>query len=169
MRILETERLVLRQLTLEDAPFILELLNEPAFLRFIGDKQVRTLADAENYIRTGPMASYAQHGFGLWLATLKADGTPVGICGLIKRPVLDDVDVGFALLARHGGHGYATEAAAATLHHGRTAFGLKRIVAITAPDNAASGRVLEKVGLRFERMLTLPGYPAASRLFTPAD
>lgn len=166
---LETERLVLRRLTPEDAPFILHLVNEPGFLRFVGDKGVRDLAGAENYIRTGPMASYAQHGFGLWLVLLKADGTPAGMCGLLKRPVLEDVDVGFAFLAELNGRGYASEAAAACLRHGRTTLGLKRIVAITAPDNLASGRVLEKIGLRFDRMIDVPGYSESSRFFVPRE
>jgi len=168
MRILETARLELRRLTPEDAPFILELLNDPLFLRFVGDKGVRTLDDARAYLANGPIASYAQHGFGLFLVSRKDDGAPLGMCGLLKRPVLEDVDVGFGFLTRHGGFGYATEAAAATLHYGRTVLGLKRIVAITAPDNTASGHVLEKIGLRFERVLSLPGYQTPSRLFTPA-
>jgi RimJ/RimL family protein N-acetyltransferase len=169
MQVLATTRLALRQLTLDDAPFILRLVNEPGFLRYIGDKGVRDLAGAERYLRTGPLASYAQHGFGLWLVSLRADATPVGLCGLLRRPVLDDVDIGFAFLAECNGRGYATEAAAAVLHHSRTTLGLPRIVAITAPDNAASARVLEKIGLRFDRLLDLPGYPGGSRLFVPAE
>jgi RimJ/RimL family protein N-acetyltransferase len=167
MKVLSTARLELRRLTPEDDAFILELLNDPRFLRFVGDKGVRTLVDAREYIVHGPMASYAQHGFGLFLVSLKDGGEPLGICGLLKRPVLDDVDIGFGFLTRHGGQGYATEAAAATLDYGRTVLGLKRIVAITAPDNTASGHVLEKIGLRFEKMLALPGYQTGSRLFTP--
>jgi RimJ/RimL family protein N-acetyltransferase len=169
MKILETGRLELRRLTPEDASFILELLNDPLFLRFVGDKGVRTLDGARTYLATGPIASYAQHGFGLFLVSLKDGGTPIGMCGLLKRPVLADVDIGFGFLARYGGQGYATEAAAATLHYGRTVLGLKRIIAMTAPDNTASGHVLEKIGLRFDRMLAVPGYPTESRLFTPAE
>jgi len=119
MNVLESARLALRRLTPEDAPFILELLNDPLFLRFVGDKGVRTLDGARDYIVNGPMASYAQHGFGLFHVSLKPDGTPIGMCGLLKREVLEDVDVGFAYLPRFSGQGYATEAARATIDYGR--------------------------------------------------
>ncbi|MBI2813901.1 MAG: GNAT family N-acetyltransferase [Opitutae bacterium] len=169
MKIFETERLVLRRFTPDDAPLILHLLNEPLFLRFIGDKNVRTLEDAAQYLRHGPLASYAKHGFGLFHVSLKADGTAIGMCGLLKRDTLEDVDVGFAYLPQFGGHGYATEAAQATLRHGRTVLGLKRIVAITAPGNTASMNVLKKIGLRHTATLRLAGYTTDSLLFTPAE
>ncbi len=167
MNVLESERLALRRLTPEDAPFILELLNDPLFLRFVGDKGVRTLAEARRYLEEGPLASYAQHGFGLFLVTLKDGGAPIGMCGLLKREVLEDVDVGFAYRPEFGGRGYATEAARATLHYGLTVLGLKRIVAITAPDNEGSMSVLRKIGLRYEKTLKLPAYKTDSLLFTP--
>ena len=158
MNILETPRLALRELTLADAPLILELVNEPLWLKFIGDRGVRSLADAEGYIRKAALASYAQHGFGLWLVQRKSDGASLGICGLIKRETFTDVDIGFAFLSRFHGQGYAAESAAATLDHARCQLGLKRIVAITSPDNTGSIRLLEKLGLRFERMLEMkPG------------
>jgi len=163
--ILETERLIVRELTLADAPFALELLNEPAFHRYIGDKGVRDLAGAEKYLREGPLASYAQHGHGLWRVELKATGEPVGIGGLIKRPILPDVDIGFAFLARHNGRGYGFESSAAILRHGRDVLKLPAIVAITAPENPASIGLLEKLGFRFDRMIDLPGYAGPSRLF----
>jgi RimJ/RimL family protein N-acetyltransferase len=153
--IAETERLVLRRMTLDDADFILELVNEPSWLEYIGDKGVGTIEDARRYIASGPLAMYARLGFGLYLTVLKADATPIGICGLLKRDTLDDVDIGYALLRRFGGHGYAYEAAAATLVHGRQAFGLTRIIAIAAPRNLRSVRLLEKLGLGFERMIRL--------------
>ncbi len=168
MKILDTKRLVLRRLTPEDAPFILELLNDPLFLRFVGDKGIRTVDGARDYITNGPVASYAQHGFGLFHVALKHDGTPIGMCGLLKREVLEDVDVGFAYLPQFSGHGYATEAARATIEYGRTVLGLKRIVAITAPDNAGSQNVLRKIGLRHEKTIKLPAYQTDSLLFTPA-
>lgn len=168
MKILETARLALRRLTPEDAPFILELLNDPLFLRFVGDKGIRTLEGARDYIINGPMASYAQHGFGLFHVSLRHEGTPIGMCGLLKREVLEDVDVGFAYLPQFSGQGYATEAARATLDYGRGVLGLKRIVAITAPDNAGSQNVLRKIGLRHEKTLRLPAYQTDSLLFTPA-
>lgn len=157
MIVLETERLVLRRVTTDDAPFILELLNEPSFLEFIGDKGVRTLEDARNYILTGPMASYERFGFGLYLVLRKPGDTPLGMCGLLKRDTLPDVDVGYALRPGFWGQGYAFEAASAVLAHGREAFGLRRIVAITSPGNASSKALLEKLGLRYEQSLTLAG------------
>jgi ribosomal-protein-alanine N-acetyltransferase len=168
MQVLETERLRLRRLTPDDAPFIVELLNDPLFLRFVGDKGVRDRAGAEQYIRQGPMASYARHGFGLFHVATKDGDAPIGMCGLLKREILEDVDIGFAYLPQFGGRGYATEAAAAVMDYGRTTLGLKRIVAITAPDNAASQNVLKKIGLRYERTLKLPAYKDDSFLFTPA-
>ena len=162
----DTDRLRLRRLVPEDAPFILELLNEPSFLRNIADKGVRTLEDARGYLVNGPMASYARHGFGLFAVELKESGLPLGICGLIRREGLADVDVGFAFLERHWGRGFAVEAAAATLAYGLNQLGLARIVAITAPGNQGSIRVLERIGMRFERMIELPQYGGENRLFT---
>jgi [ribosomal protein S5]-alanine N-acetyltransferase len=166
MPMLETERLQLRKLNFGDAPFILELLNEPAFIQNIADKGVRTLEDARGYLTNGPMASYAEHGFGLFAVALKASGEVIGICGLIKRDGLDDVDVGFAFLQRHWSRGYAVEAARATVAYGLQRLGLERIVAITAPDNQGSIRVLERSGLCFDRMIVLPQHGGETRLFT---
>ena len=146
MPILETERLVLRELSFADDAFILELLNEPGFLRHIGDKGVRSLSDARQYIAKGPMASYRRCGFGLYLVSLAGGGEPVGICGLLKRDTLPDVDVGFAFLSRHWSNGYAVESAAAMLDHGRRRLGFKRLVAITAPENHGSIAVLRESG-----------------------
>lgn len=147
MKVLETERLTLRYLEMSDAEFILGLLNEPSFHRYIGDKGVRTLDDAREYIRSGPRASYEENGFGLYCTEITADHTPIGICGLVKRPQLDDPDVGFAFLPAFWSRGYATEAAAAVLRYGREDLEIERIVAITSPDNDASARVLVKIGL----------------------
>ncbi len=167
--ILETERLTLRRLTPDDAPFIFELVNEPAFLRYIGDKGVRTLEDAVGYIQNGPVVSYNRHGYGLYLTVLKDGNESIGICGLVKRDGLDDPDVGYAFLERHWGKGYATEAVAAVLAHARDVLGLPRVVAVTAPDNHASIHVLEKMGLHFERWILLPGGEAETLLFTPTS
>lgn len=151
--VLETARLALRRLVPADAPFILELLNDPSWLRFIGDKNVRSLEDARAYIQNGPMKMYAERGFGLWLVERKADREPLGICGLVKREQLADVDLGFAFLPRHWLQGYARESAEGVLAHARTSVGLRRIVAITSPGNEASCRLLERVGFQFESML----------------
>jgi ribosomal-protein-alanine N-acetyltransferase len=166
-KVIRTERLVLRQLELDDADFIMELLNEAAFLRFIGDKGVRNLETAREYIEKGPIDSYGRHGFGLY-ATCLLDGTPAGICGLVKRDALADVDVGFAFLSRHCSKGYAAESAAAVLAHARRVLRLQRVVAITAPENFSSIAVLEKIGLKFERMIRLTEHSSELKLFGPA-
>jgi RimJ/RimL family protein N-acetyltransferase len=166
LKILETERLVLRQITTDDAAFILELLNDPSWIRFIGNKGVRTLDDARAYIRRVPMASYERHGFGLYLTAIKESGVPIGMCGLVKRDALDDVDIGFAFLPQYCGQGYAFEAAAAALAHGKRTLGLARIVAITSPDNHSSVRLLHKIGLKYERTLWLEVLGGETRLFS---
>ena len=153
MQVLETERLVLRHLNLDDAAFMQVLVNDPTWLRFIGDRGVRSIDDAREYLRKGAIASYAQHGFGLYMTELKEGAQPIGICGLVKRDTLPDVDVGFALLPQFAGHGYAGEAATAVMEHARRKFGLTRVVAITNPDNHGSIRVLQKIGLNFERLI----------------
>ena len=163
--VVETERLILRRLSTADAEFILELLNDESFLRFIGDKGVRTLEDARAYILNGPIQSYQTFGFGLYLAALKNSSAPIGICGLLKRDTLEDVDIGFAFLPGYRGNGYASEAARATLIHGKDDYGLGRIVAITSPDNEASIGLLEKLGFRFERMTKLADDAPEVKLF----
>jgi len=147
---LETERLTIRPLTPRDARFIFELVNEPPWLAYIGNKGVLTLDDADAYIRKGPMRMYADRGFGLCLVERKGDGTPMGMCGLIKRDTLADVDLGFAFLQRFWGAGYAREAAAATVAFARDALRLPRIVAITTRDNHRSSQLLRKLGFGFE-------------------
>jgi len=166
--VIETGRLSLRQLTADDAEFILELLNEPPFIQNIGDRGVRTQADAALYILNGPVASYEKHGFGLYLVELKTSRVPIGICGLLKREFLDDADIGFAFLRRFWSQGYAYEAASAVMEHGRNILGLKRILAVTAPGNPSSIRLLEKIGLRFDKTIGMPGAEEPSRLFTSA-
>jgi RimJ/RimL family protein N-acetyltransferase len=153
--VLETDRLILRRLSIEDAGFVLELLNEPSFLQFIGDKGVRTLDDARDYILKGPVDSYERFGFGLYLTILKESGVPIGICGLLKREALKDVDVGFAFLPQFWSKGYAFESASAVMAYGRNVLGLNRIVAVTSSDNSGSIKVLERLGLRFEEMIKL--------------
>lgn len=155
MTVLVTDRLTLRQLTPDDAPIILALLNEPSFLKFIGDRNVRTLDDARAYLLNGPIASYATFGFGLYLTSLRANGDPIGICGLLKRDALPDADVGFAFFPQFWGNGYASESALAVIDHGRNIFGLTRILAVTSPANHVSRHVLVKLGFRFERLVAL--------------
>ncbi|HEX8232503.1 MAG TPA: GNAT family N-acetyltransferase [Caulobacteraceae bacterium] len=154
--ILTTPRLALRELTPGDAPFILELVNEPAWIANIRDTGVTTLEAARGYIEVGPMASYTAHGFGLWAVEARETGECFGICGVLRRDGLDAPDLGFAFLARARGQGYATEAAAATLAHARDALRLPRVLAIVSPHNTASARVLKKIGMREEGEITLP-------------
>ena len=165
MTVIETERLALRRLASDDAEFIVELLNQPSFLRYIGDKEVRNNEDAVRYIENGPVASYERFGFGLYLVELKNTGVPIGICGLLKRDSLPDVDVGFAFLPSYWSQGYAFESASAVMTYGREALGLRRIVAITSLDNDASIRLLEKLGLRFERVIKLSADQSEVKLF----
>jgi RimJ/RimL family protein N-acetyltransferase len=165
VNILETDRLTLRVLSVDDAPFMLELLNDPGWLRFIGDRGVRTLEQARAYILNGPVALYERFGFGFYLVELKANRAPIGVCSLIKRDFLDAVDLGYALLPSYAGHGYAFEAAAALIGYAARELGLRRLVAIASQDNHRSGRLLEKLGFHFERLVRYPGEAAELALF----
>jgi RimJ/RimL family protein N-acetyltransferase len=165
MKVLDTERLSLRWLSLEDAPFILELLNEPSFIQNIADRGVRTIQDAENYLLNGPMKMYQTYGFGLFLVELKETKAAVGICGLIQRENLPDVDIGFAFLPKYWSNGLAFESALGVLNLGRQTFGFGRIVAIVNPNNLASIKLLEKLGLKFETHIKLTQESPEVKLF----
>jgi [ribosomal protein S5]-alanine N-acetyltransferase len=157
---LETARLSLRRLGPDDAPFVVALLNEPSFRENIGDRGVRNVEDAYRYLRDGPMAMYARYGYGLWHVARKSDGAGIGMCGLLKRDSLPDADLGYAYFPAYWGQGYALEAAEATLRHGAQIFGLRRVLGVVSAGNNASIRVLEKAGMRFERMHAMnPGEP----------
>lgn len=151
----ETARLTVRRLDFDDAPFLVALLNQPSFLANIGDRGVRNVEDAHRYLRDGPMAMYERHGFGLWHVSRRADGAVMGMCGLLKRDSLPDVDLGYAFLPQFWGQGHAFEAAEATLRQATEKFGLTRVVGVVSEGNAASIRVLEKLGMRFERMISM--------------
>ena len=155
MPVLQTARLVLDRFTTDDAEFVLALLNEPSFLRFIGDRGVRTVEDARNYIIEGPVHSYERFGFGLYLVRLRNGGVPIGMCGLLRRETLEDADVGFAFSPAFWGNGYARESAAAVVEYAMRDLGLTRLVAIVSPENRASISVLEDLGLRFEKTTKL--------------
>lgn len=155
MRTLETERFALRCLEAADARFVLELVNDPDWLRYIGDRGIRSIEAAREYI-DGPRAMYARLGFGLYLVELKGAATALGICGLIKRDWLEDVDLGFAFLAPFRGNGYACEAASATLDFAESALGLRRVAAIVSPENLGSRRLLTRLGMQLERMVRPP-------------
>lgn len=156
---------MLAQLADRDAEFILGLLNEPSFLRYIGDRGVRSADDARRYIREGPVAGYERYGYGLLRVALKADGTAIGMCGVLKRDTLPEPDLGFSFLPEHWSKGYALEAATAVMRHARNALHLGRILAITTHDNGPSMRLLGKLGFRFDRMITLGEDVTELRLF----
>ncbi len=152
-------------MTVADDAFLLSVLNDPAFIRYIGDRGVRTQIEAQRYIQASMIASYQAHGFGMYLVAAKSDSQPIGICGLVKRPGLDDVDIGFAFLPEYCGRGYAYESARAVIRHAEDDFGLQRLVAITSPDNHASMSLLSKLGFVFEKLVCLPGDDQPIRLF----
>jgi RimJ/RimL family protein N-acetyltransferase len=166
MKPIETERLILRPVEPErDAVFVLEVLNEPDFIENVADRGVRTIEEAANYIRTKFMPGHERYGVGYCVVELKESGTPIGTCGLQKRETLDDFDIGYSILRRFSGNGYAFEAAAALMEYGRRELGLNRIIGMTSPENAKSAHLLEKLGLRYERMVQVPGFVGESRLF----
>jgi RimJ/RimL family protein N-acetyltransferase len=165
VKVLETQRLNLRQITIDDAEFVIELVNEPAYIRNIGDKGVRNIAGARKYLLDGPIDSYQRFGFGLYLVELKDSHLPIGMCGLLKRESLDDVDIGYAFLERFWSKGYGFESTSAVLEHSRNTIGLKRIVAVISPGNQSSIALIEKLGFKFEKKLRLAGYDEDSMLF----
>ena len=165
MMILETDRLQLRLLSVDDAEFILRLLNEPSFIQNIGDRGVRTADDARAYILKGPIASYEKFGFGLWMVETRSAAAPIGICGLLKRDVLEDVDIGYALLPEFWSQGYALESASAVMSYASVKLGLRRVVAVTNSDNKSSIRLLEKMGFQYERMVRLSEGAPEIKLF----
>lgn len=166
MKILETKRLVLREICETDAEFILNLLNQPSFIKFIGDRGVRTVQQATNYIESRFTQSYSNFGFGLYLVELKKGKTPVGICGFVKRDSLPEPDIGFAFLPQYGGQGFAFESAKAVLKYGRDVLGLRHILAVATKDNDKSEKLLGKIGFKFESLIRLPYDDEELKLFS---
>lgn len=162
---IDTERLRLRELVDDDAGFIERLVNDPSWLKYIGDRQVHSRNDALRYIHDGPAASFSRHGFGLCHVSLREDGTAIGLCGLLQRDALAHPDIGFAYLPEFRGKGYATEAAGAMLEHARHALRLPRVLAITRPDNHASMRVLLRLGLHLAGKVVLHPNTPGDNLF----
>ena len=149
---IETARLRLRELTLADAELMLAIWNDPAFIRFVGDRGIRTLEDAQAAMTTGALKLYEDYGYGPYGVVLRGQGTPIGICGLFRREELDEPDIGFATLPAYCGNGYAYEASKAVLEYARDKLGIPRLTAIVSPENEASVGLIRKLGLRFERM-----------------
>lgn len=166
MKILATERTILREITSDDAAFVLDLLNQPSFIKYIGDRQVRTIDEAREYIESRFAESYRKFGFGMWAVVLKETSQIVGLCGFVKRDGLPEADIGFALLPQFEGKGYAFESASAAMLYGRDVLKLPRVLAITSQHNANSQKILEKIGLKFERLITLPGNAEELKLFS---
>jgi ribosomal-protein-alanine N-acetyltransferase len=146
----ESPRLQIRHMRLGDAEFLCRQLNQPSWLLHIGDRGVRSAADAERYIESRILEQYSALGYGMYLVQLKATGAPLGLCGLVKREFLPDPDLGFALLEEHWGQGYAVEAASAVVEHARRALGINRLLAITSATNERSGKVLARIGFRLD-------------------
>nr|WP_145552621.1 GNAT family N-acetyltransferase [Variovorax boronicumulans] len=157
MNVAETPRLALRRLTLDDAPFYLQLLNEPTWLAHIGDRGVHTPEDAQAHIAAHILPPYATQGFGMYLVQRRSDGAPLGLCGLVQREALPAPDIGFALLQQHEGLGYAREAAQAVLWHAFGELQLPRLLAITAPTNLRSTKLLGALGFHFQGMVPVGG------------
>jgi len=164
--ILETERLLLREFTEGDADFICRLLNSPGWLKNIGSRGIENEDNAREYINSKLRKAYTELGFGFYLIELKQSGESVGMCGLVKREGLDDVDVGFALLPEYEGYGYAYEAASATVEYAANTLLITTLSAITIPTNKSSIKLLEKIGLKFSKMIKIPNDPAELMLFT---
>lgn len=157
MTTLVTARLRLNWLTADDAEMMLAVWNDPDFVRYVGDRGVRTEDEALRALEAGPFAMYEQYGWGPYRVALRADDVPIGVCGLFRRPALDDPDIGYAVLPAWAGQGYAMEAARAVLEHARDVLQLPRVTAIVSPENQRSVRLLEKLGLEYEKTFRMPG------------
>jgi len=164
--IAETPRLRIRHLTAADAAFTCHLLNEPSFIDNIADRGVRSEIDAMHYLAEGPIKSYQQHGYGLFLVENSENHTPMGFCGLLFRDHLQETDIGFAFLPQFWGKGYAFEAASAVMHFGYNKLKLKRIVGLTSAGNMASVKVLNRLGLQFEKMVQMPSSADSIQLYS---
>jgi RimJ/RimL family protein N-acetyltransferase len=156
VNILETKRLILRKFTLDDTAFILELLNTEGWIKYIGEKNVKTTDQAREYLESGPLKSYRNNGFGLALVELKADHIPIGMCGLINRDYLDYLDIGFAFLPNHSGHGYAFEIVKKTVEYAFGELEQEKLLAITLPQNYSSIKLLTKIGFRYDKTFISP-------------
>ena len=155
--LMETERLEIRLLHLSDAKFILDLMNEPGYLKYIGDRGVRDLDAAREYLETSMMKSYEHHGFGLYLLSSKKDRTSMGICGFVKREALPAPDLGFAILEEYERQGYVSEACRALLQYAEKTLGFTRVLAITSQDNKRSKSLCKKLGFKRRDSIELNG------------
>lgn len=166
MKIIDTDRLTLRSLSTDDADFILDLLNQPAFIKYIGNRNVRNSIEARTYIENRFLESYQEFGFGMYLVELKKDCTPIGICGFVKRSALPDPDIGFAFLPQYWSQGFAFESATAMLDYGKNVLGFENVLAITSKDNDSSAKLLFKLGFRYERDVKMSEAENEVKLFS---
>ena len=164
--IFETDRLLLREFTESDADFIVELLNSPGWLEFIGDRNVKSSEQARDYLNNGPIKSYKDNGYGLSIVILKVENVPIGMCGILKRDYLENPDIGFAFLPQYAGKGYAFEVASATIKYAKEVLHLDKILAFTVPENKRSIKLIEKIGLRFNKYITIPNDTEELMLFS---
>ncbi len=164
--VIETERLILRKFTVDDAPFMFALLNTPSWLRFIGDRNVHNVEEAKQFLLNGYLKSYETHGFGFYITVEKSTQNPIGMCGLVKRNTLEDVDIGFAFMPDFVGKGYGYEAASATLNYAENILKLAKVIAIVDPENVVSIALIKKIGLHFEKMVRLSANDIELMLFT---
>jgi ribosomal-protein-alanine N-acetyltransferase len=166
MNIIETERLLIREIVEDDAPFINALLNSPGFLKYIGDRGVRSDDDARSFIQERLRKSYEVNGYGLYAVLLKADSTPVGMCGFVRRDTLPGPDLGFAFLPEFEGKGFGTESSIRMLEYGRNELKFDDLYAITTPDNTGSIKLLEKLGFAFDKTIDMPNGETLKRFST---
>ena len=166
--LIETERLRLRPVTVDDTELMLAIWNDPAFIRNVSDRGIRTVEQARDAIESGAQKLFEDYGYGPYCMSLKSDGTMIGICGLFKRDNLEDPDIGFGVLPDYCGKGYAGEAAAAVVNFARNELGITTLTAIVSPTNAPSIGLIKKLGLTFDQMITMPGDDDAICLYSKA-
>jgi RimJ/RimL family protein N-acetyltransferase len=164
--IVETKRLMLREITVKDAEFVLRLVNEPSFVLNIGDKGLKNLHDAQRFILEGYWTNQERSGYGMFLVELKGGGDPIGGCGLLYRKVLDVTDIGFAFLPEYWNRGFAYEAAEAIIKYGHSTLGVKKIVGLTSQDNLSSINLLKKLGMKFEKTVKMSGDDPGTVLYS---
>ena len=156
MNLITTDRLLINRITIDDAGFILELMNDKDWIKNIGDKGVRTIEDAQAYIQNRFLKTYIESNYGFYTMNLKNTLQIIGIVGLVDRKGIDNIDIGYGILPEFRGKGYAFEAAKAIYDYGYQELNLEKIVAIVNPDNLPSIKLLSKLGLEFEKMVRLP-------------
>jgi RimJ/RimL family protein N-acetyltransferase len=166
VKILETKRLILREVSADDAEFMLDLLNQPSFIKYIGDRNVHTVDESKEFIETRYVKSYRDNGFGLYAVELKDLGTVIGICGFVKRDTLPEPDIGFAFLPQFCGQGFAVEAAEGSMKYGEETLGFTKVLAITTQDNESSGKLLLKTGFKFVESVKMPHDDEELKLFS---